>query len=329
MQADTLRAIANAVRAGEVPAAHPGTFKAFSDNAVALNPSLDEGSLARVLAALTADDLPMLERAAQACEDGERAWLAFKVVSDPEVAVDSEDTDVVGIRGKGEGSADGENRIFLVIDPADNRDTAEIVAGHEYSRRDRFQILDVTRGPRMHNDQYAGLTWVCEPLFKESRVVILGASAVGLELAQVARRVGFSTMVLDDDAEFLAEELLPDSSRILVDWESLPDWQLGELDYVCVLTRGHMHDPEAIAWGIKQGAGYVGMMGHPTKNARVFDIAEERYGVTREQLEATHTPIGIRFGAKTAPELSISILAELIQVRHEMSKRGVPFTHES
>ena len=253
MQADTLRAIANAVRAGEVPAAHPGTFKAFSDNAVALNPSLDEGSLARVLAALTADDLPMLERAAQACEDGERAWLAFKVVSDPEVAVDSEDTDVVGIRGKGEGSADGENRIFLVIDPADNRDTAEIVAGHEYSRRDRFQILDVTRGPRMHNDQYAGLTWVCEPLFKESRVVILGASAVGLELAQVARRVGFSTMVLDDDAEFLAEELLPDSSRILVDWESLPDWQLGELDYVCVLTRGHMHDPEAIAWGNYSG----------------------------------------------------------------------------
>jgi xanthine dehydrogenase accessory factor len=61
------------------------------------------------------------------------------------------------------------------------------------------------------------------------------------------------------------------------------------------------------------------MMGCLEKNGRVFDMAEEA-GISREALEATHTPIGLKFGAKTPAELALCIVAELVKVRHEKRK---------
>jgi xanthine dehydrogenase accessory factor len=87
-----------------------------------------------------------------------------------------------------------------------------------------------------------------------------------------------------------------------------------------------MHDPQALVHGVRSGAGYVGMMGCAEKNARVFELAQQA-NVDRAALEATHTPIGLKFGAKTPEfgaktpaELAMSITAELIQVRHERRK---------
>ena len=43
-------------------------------------------------------------------------------------------------------------------------------------------------------------------------------------------------------------------------------------DYVCVLTRGHMYDPQSCAWGVVCNAHYVGMMGCKGKNETVHDL---------------------------------------------------------
>jgi xanthine dehydrogenase accessory factor len=97
---------------------------------------------------------------------------------------------------------------------------------------------------------------------------------------------------------------------------------IGERDYVLVLTRGHMHDPETFVYGINTGAHYVGMMGCAMKNDRVFEMAQAQ-GISIAQIEATHSPIGLKFGAKTPPELAMCIVAEMIQDRAERRKAGV------
>jgi xanthine dehydrogenase accessory factor len=61
------------------------------------------------------------------------------------------------------------------------------------------------------------------------------------------------------------------------------------------------------------------MMGSAEKNRRVFELAEKAH-VDRAALEATHTPIGLKFGAKSPTELAMSVVAELIQVRHGRRK---------
>ncbi|MEN6430972.1 MAG: XdhC family protein, partial [Coriobacteriales bacterium] len=176
------------------------------------------------------------------------------------------------------------------------------------------------RGPAMHDEQYAGIAWKAAPLFRRSRLFLMGAGTVAAEVERVATMVDFETTVVDYDPAYLNAERFPLSTRVLIEsFDAIPDLGITPDDYVCVLTRGHMFDPQALIYGIRSGAGYVGMMGHPKKNARVFELAETM-GIDRASLEATHTPIGIRFGARTPTELAMSVVAELIQVRDDLRK---------
>jgi len=328
---EALESMAAALRAGERPQATPEEIPCFSADALAGHPHAEPGDLQKVLASLSAADIPTLEAAIDAlagwdewaasgagaqggagCEPQMAAWLGFKLVTDAAKATDSEDTRVVGIQGPGAGSADALPAVFVAYE--DSR----IVCSRPYSKRDQLQMLDVTRGPHMHSEQYEGVAWLSLPLERSGRVFIIGAGEVPLWVARYAHDVGFATTVLDYDAAYLTAERFPDAERVLLPgFADLPKagLQISERDYVLVLTRGHMYDPEAIVYGIRSGAHFTGMMGCAMKNERVFTLAEDA-GVSAVQLEATHSPVGLRFGAKTPPELAMCIVAELIQDRY-------------
>ena len=85
--------------------------------------------------------------------------------------------------------------------------------------------------------------------------------------------------------------------------------------YVVVVTRGHTHDFDALRALAARDLRYLGLIGSRAKVVRVFDalLAE---GMPPECLERVHAPIGLDIGAITPAEIAISILAELIAVRH-------------
>jgi xanthine dehydrogenase accessory factor len=310
----TLAAIKDALVAGERPKAEAEELPCFTAQALEGNPDVSPEDIARVLDSLGPADIPTFEAALDALDAAAPAWLGFKIVTDPALALDSEDTAVVGMKGAGEGSADALCGVFVATE--DKR----IVFSRPYSKRDGFQMLDITRGPHMHNEQYAGVAWLSIPLDRSGVVYIFGAGEVAHFIERMALDCDFETVVIDDDAAYLNEERLPLSRRVLIDsFESIPDLGITPADYVLVLTRGHMYDPEALTYGVTTGAHYVGMMGCLEKNERVFDFAEAN-GVPREKLEATHTPIGLKFGAKTPAELALCIVAELVKVRHDRRK---------
>ena len=62
-------------------------------------------------------------------------------------------------------------------------------------------------------------------------------------------------------------------------------------DYVCVLTRGHMFDPEGCVWATRHHVHYVGMMGCAGKNDRVRELVLAS-GATEEDWERVKRPIG-------------------------------------
>jgi xanthine dehydrogenase accessory factor len=307
----TLTALRDALVAGETPQATPEELPCFTAKALEGNPNVAPDYLAHILGALDRSDIPTFEFALEKLRYGEPAWLGFKIVTDPVFAVDSADTAVMGIEGKGQGSADALPGVFVATEDK------EIIFGRTYSVRDRFQMLDITRGPHMHSEQYAGVTWLSLPLVGSGAVYIFGAGEVAHYIERMARDCDFETVVIDDDATYLNEQRLPLSRRVLIDsFAAIPPLGIGAADYVLVLTRGHMYDPEALIYGVRAQARYVGMMGCLEKNERVFAMAQAE-GIAREQLEATHTPIGLKFGAKTPAELALCIVAELVKVRHE------------
>ena len=311
MNKQTLQKIIADLEAGSVPKITSVDVPAFSDEATAGNDHLSPKELDHIAANLGVADIPTFERAIRAIDEGDLAWLGFKVVYDADDAMANVDNEVTKKYGE-TGSADGEPLVFFC------NDAKEIVCSREPSPRDLFQMKDVTRGPSMHNEQFEGLTWVSVALFEPVRVWLLGASDVAVELAPLARHVGFDVVVADYDEAYLNEERFPGVGRILFDgndFGELASCVAAPEDYVCVLTRGHMFDPDSCIWAAGQGVSYIGMMGCAGKNDKVHDLVVAG-GVTEEQWDAIKRPIGLKFGAKTPAELAIAIVAELIDVRY-------------
>ena len=311
MKKATLEKIVEDLSAGHTPSLTPEDGPAFSESATAGNDHMSPADLERIAKSLTASDIPTFERAIRAIDEDDLAWLGFKVVYDAEEAMSNVDNEVTKKYGE-VGSADGDPLVFFC------NDAKEVVSSREPSPRDLFQMKDVTRGPSMHNEQFEGLTWASVALFEPIRVWLLGASDAASELAPLASHVGFDVTVVDYDSAYLNEDRFPNAHRIMLeggDFEGLADLVPGEGDYVCVLTRGHMFDPQSCIWAAKHGVAYIGMMGCAGKNSTVHDLVIAG-GVSEEQWDAIKRPIGLKFGAKTPAELAIAIVAELIDVRY-------------
>ena len=278
---ETLAGIAADLRAGRAVELSPADFPCFSAEALKGNMHVSTDDLGKLSAALTAADAPTFERAARAMAEGDLAWLGFKVVFDPVAAQANTDNEVTKKYGD-TGSADGSGMVFFC------NDAKEIVSARTPSSRDVFQMKDITRGPGMHNEQFDGLT------------------------------VGFAVTAVDYDPAYLSPERFPDAERVLLDggnFDELDKLTPAPDDYVCVLTRGHMFDPDGCVWAVKHNVHYVGMMGCKGKNSTVHDLVLAR-GASEADWERIKRPIGLKFGAKTPAELAISIVAELVDVRY-------------
>lgn len=254
---------------------------------------------------LSVEDIPTLERALQAASDNEVAWIGFRLVNN------REDCMGPGDERFATGSACDRSFVFF----ADVQ--GQLVCGHPFNDRDRFQMLDITRGPSMHAGQFAGLTWEAIPLKRRVRVVVFGAGQVSRHLADFAHAVEFDTLVLDDDPAFLNAERFPHSALLPVDFTTLEDAPIEPEDFCCVLTRNHTHDVEALARALQADPAYVGMIGHPDKIRNNYEVLRAQ-GASDEAIAGVHAPIGIKCGGRTPAEIAISIVAQLIQERRNL-----------
>ncbi len=311
MKREVIERVIGDLRAGRTPQLTVEEVPCFSPAALVGKEHVSPEHLGVIAAALTEADIPTFERALRAIDEEELAWLGFKIVYDSAEAVRNTDNEVTKKYGD-EGSADGEPLVFFCSD------AKEVVASRDYSPRDLFQMKDVTRGPSMHNDQFEGLTWASVPLFGKVRVWLLGASDAAAEVATLADHVGFHVIAVDYDPAYLNAERFPTAERIMLhggNFDELANMPGRPEDYVCVLTRGHMFDPQGCLWALQNDAHYIGMMGCAGKNSTVHDLVIGG-GATEEGWERIKRPIGLKFGAKTPAELAIAIVGELVDVRY-------------
>lgn len=149
-----------------------------------------------------------------------------------------------------------------------------------------------------------------------ARLLIAGAGHVGAELARLAVGMDFEVVVIDDRADMMGPSRLPPPIRAIVgDIEkALREHPIDANTYVVVVTRGHANDEKALHAVIDSPARYIGMIGSRRKVKLIFDDLAA-LGVDRAKLERVHAPIGLSIGAVTVPEIAVSILAQLIQIR--------------
>ena len=156
-----------------------------------------------------------------------------------------------------------------------------------------------------------------EPVEPAPDVYIFGAGHVGAHLARMAFDTGFRVHIIDDREKFADAELFPKGVDVVVD--DMPSWlaahKLPSTAYAVIVTRGHKHDIDALRMLAPANLRYVGLIGSRAKVKRIYDALRAE-GTTADVLTRVHAPIGLDIGAITPQEIAVSILAELIAVKH-------------
>jgi len=156
-----------------------------------------------------------------------------------------------------------------------------------------------------------------EPIEPSPELYVIGAGHVGFHLARLAHEVGFRVHIVDDREKFANNERFPTAEEIVVD--DIPTWvaraNLPPHAYAVIVTRGHTNDLEALRALARIDLRYLGLIGSRAKVARIYE-ALAADNMPAERLERVHAPIGLDIGAVTPQEIAVSILAELIAVKH-------------
>jgi xanthine dehydrogenase accessory factor len=164
------------------------------------------------------------------------------------------------------------------------------------------------------------VTVFIEPV-TQPRVHVFGAGHVGAATARLAHEAGFRVRLYDDRPDLLARAALPEGvDRVPGDFEQTAVQALGELDFVIVVTRGHHDDQRALQClaTVPPGAAaprsprFLGMIGSRAKRAVLLPRLAAA-GVPQEWLDRVVSPVGLPIGARTAAEIAVSIVAQLIQ----------------
>ncbi|MFG0328259.1 MAG: XdhC family protein [Phycisphaerales bacterium] len=146
-------------------------------------------------------------------------------------------------------------------------------------------------------------------------LLIAGAGHVGQALARLALDLEFAVTAFDDRADLL-DRFMPEGVTKVAGpiAGNLAERSLDDQSYVVVVTRGHRHDEEALHAVITKPARYLGMIGSRRKVKLIFDDLRE-LGVSDEDIDRVHAPIGVEIGSVTVNEIALSIAAQLVAVR--------------
>ena len=157
-----------------------------------------------------------------------------------------------------------------------------------------------------------------EPVEPSPEVFVFGAGHVGYFVAKMAHDVAFKVHVIDDREKFANVERFGPGIDVIVD--NIPNWlanhTLPPSAYAVIVTRGHTHDLDTLRALVSSPLRYLGLIGSKAKVKRIFDVLIDEEGMSAEALKGIHAPIGLDIGAITPQEIAVSILAELIAVKH-------------
>ena len=156
-----------------------------------------------------------------------------------------------------------------------------------------------------------------EPIEPSPELYVIGAGHVGYHLATMAQEVGFQVHVVDDREKFASRERFPKATEVVT--EDIPAWldrnKLPPYAYVVIVTRGHTNDLDALRALAPRELRYLGLIGSRAKVARITDQLLSE-GMPPDVLKQVHAPIGLDIGAVTPQEIAVSILSELVAVKH-------------
>lgn len=144
------------------------------------------------------------------------------------------------------------------------------------------------------------------------RIIIIGATHIGQALASMAPLTGIDVVVVDPRDAYAASPRFR-GRKVVVAWpqETLPALGLDEYSAVVALSHVAHIDDEALKVAAPSACRYVGALGSTRNHAKRRERLAAA-GLTQQQIDRIHAPVGLDIGARTPEEIALSILAEIV-----------------
>jgi xanthine dehydrogenase accessory factor len=156
------------------------------------------------------------------------------------------------------------------------------------------------------------------------RLIVVGAVHIAQALVPFAVPCGFSVTVVDPRRSFASDERFPDV-EICTDWpdEALEKFVPDSRTAVVTLTHDPKLDDPALDHALKSQAFYIGALGsrrtHAARLKRLRELGHQDTALSR-----IRGPVGLNIDAVTAPEIALSIIAEIVAVRRNAALAAKP-----
>jgi xanthine dehydrogenase accessory factor len=165
--------------------------------------------------------------------------------------------------------------------------------------------------------------------FPPPRLFVFGAVDFAAALCKMAKATGWRPFVVDPRARFAQPARFPDAEEVIAAWPEEAFHRLGGIDRataIAVLTHDPKLDDAALVLALRSDAGYIGAMGSRRAQAKRRERLLAK-GIEDSDLERVSAPIGLDLGALTAEETALSIIGEIVAMRHGRS--GGRLAHSS
>ena len=144
------------------------------------------------------------------------------------------------------------------------------------------------------------------------KVIIVGAVHIAQYLINFAKSLNFEISIIDPRGYFASKQRFPDI-KVVNKWpkEAFTEIKTDQNTALIALTHDPKIDDPAIQHALKNNFFYIGALG--SKKTHVNRCARlKESGFTDEQISKIFGPIGIKLGGKSAPEIALSIISQLV-----------------
>ena len=156
-----------------------------------------------------------------------------------------------------------------------------------------------------------------EPVLPKPNLFVVGSSPVAHILTELGRLLDFNVCVADPDAE---QQQFPEADVVLTDLESLRG-RIDSRSYVVVATMGN-GDEEGLEAVVGTQPQYIGLVASKEKARSLFQYIRDK-GTPDEDIARVKCPAGLELGAESLPEIALSVMAEITQLRRAVSEQAL------
>ena len=151
-----------------------------------------------------------------------------------------------------------------------------------------------------------------ETYIRPIKVIVVGAVHIAQYLIDYSKSLNFEISIIDPRGYFASKKRFP-NIKIINKWpkEAFKEIIADKNTALIALTHDPKIDDPALQYALKNNFFYIGALGSKKTHANRCSRLKES-GFADEQIKKIFGPIGIKLGGKSAPEIALSIIAQLV-----------------